>query len=150
MILYTIGFQGAQLPDFLHTLERHGVDLLVDVRDNANTRKSGFSKTALQQALAEVGIGYVHYRGLGTPSPIRKAYAANPDWDWLKRQYLAGIQTQPDLLRELMQQIYQHTCCLMCYEADPAECHRSILTDYLHDQLDPEIEVRHLMVDEAK
>ena len=150
MILYTIGYQGATLPDFLNTLERRGVDLLVDVRDNANSRKPGFSKTALKAALQEVGIGYLHYRALGTPSNIRKAYAANPDWDWLERQYLAGIQAQPDLLRELMGNIYRHTCCLLCYEADPAECHRSILAGYLHDQLDPEIEVRHLVVDEVK
>lgn len=150
MILYTIGYQGANLPDFLKTLERRGVDLLVDVRDNANSRKSGFSKTALKAALEAVGIGYLHYRALGTPGAIRKAYAANPDWDWLERQYLAGIQAQPDLLRELMGNIYRHTCCLLCYEADPAECHRSILASYLHDQLDPEIEVRHLLVDEVK
>ncbi len=150
MILYTIGFQGAHLPEFLNTLERSGVDLLVDIRENAISRKPGFSKNALRDALAEVNIGYVHYRALGPIRAVRQTYAKTHDWDWLKQQYLESIQTQPDLLRELMAQIYQHTCCLLCFEADPALCHRSILAQYLHDELDPEIEVRHLLVDEVK
>ena len=147
MILYTIGFQGSSLADFLKTLDRHKIDLLIDIRENAISRKPGFSKNALKAALQEVGIDYIHYRALGPSRDVRKTYAANQNHNWLKQQYLEAINAQPDLIRELMELIYQHTCCLMCLEADPAICHRTILANYLHNQLDPEIEIQNLFVD---
>src|SRR5690606_27524254 len=72
-MIFTIGYEGAQLPDFLATLENADVKLLVDVREVSVSRRKGFAKTALSQAVAGVGMEYVHLRGLGAPKPGREA-----------------------------------------------------------------------------
>src|SRR5690606_33391533 len=61
----TIGYQATTVPAFLHSLTQEGVELLVDVRAVASSRRPGFSKTALAANLASVGIDYLHLRGLG-------------------------------------------------------------------------------------
>ena len=63
----TIGYQGAPTDAVFAALEDAGVDLLVDVRAVAGSRKPGFSKTPFSAGLREHGIDYVHLRGLGTP-----------------------------------------------------------------------------------
>ena len=67
--LYTIGYQGRSLEEFLAVLRREGIGCVVDVRRNALSRKPGFSKTALREALAGAGIDYLHLRRLGIERP---------------------------------------------------------------------------------
>jgi uncharacterized protein (DUF488 family) len=60
----TIGYEGAALEDFLSTLKRARVSLLLDVREIALSRRKGFSKSALSAALSSFGIDYRHERAL--------------------------------------------------------------------------------------
>jgi uncharacterized protein (DUF488 family) len=71
--LFTIGYEGATMGEFLAALQAAGVERLIDVRAVPNSRRPGFSKTPLRNALAEVGIEYVHLRALGTPAAGREA-----------------------------------------------------------------------------
>ena len=71
--LFTIGYEGRTLDEFLDRLGGSGAKLLIDVRAIAASRRPGFSKTALAGALAEVGIDYLHLRSLGTPKAGREA-----------------------------------------------------------------------------
>jgi uncharacterized protein (DUF488 family) len=71
--LFTIGYEGASLSDFIVTLQNSGVERLLDVREVAQSRRPGFSKTALSTALAEADIGYTHLRQLGDPKAGRDA-----------------------------------------------------------------------------
>jgi uncharacterized protein (DUF488 family) len=73
MILSTIGYESATLPDVIGTLRTAGVKVVVDVRAVAASRRAGFSKTMLRASLAAEGIGYEHLRSLGTPKPGREA-----------------------------------------------------------------------------
>ena len=73
MKLFTIGYEGATMADFLAALGAAGVRRVIDVRALPLSRRSGFSKTPLKNALAEVGIDYVHLKALGTPPSGRAA-----------------------------------------------------------------------------
>lgn len=65
--IVSIGYEGRTIESFVVELQRAGVQTVADVRLNAISRKAGFSKTRLRDALAAVGIDYVHLRSLGNP-----------------------------------------------------------------------------------
>lgn len=72
VVIRTVGYEGAEIGAFVARLVGEGIGCLIDVRANAISRKVGFSKTRLRQSCEDVGIGYVHLRGLGIPSAERK------------------------------------------------------------------------------
>jgi uncharacterized protein (DUF488 family) len=115
------------------------------VRERAQSRRRGYSKTALAAALNEAGIQYKHLRALGTPPSIRTPYKLDHDFAVLRRGYLAHLATQQEALDELAELARQAHVCLLCYEAEPGACHRSLITDRLQElgQLDG---VQHLNV----
>ena len=73
MKIFTIGYEGVTQGEFLAALEGAGVARVIDVRALPLSRRPGFSKTPLKNALAEVGIDYVHLKALGTPPEGREA-----------------------------------------------------------------------------
>lgn len=128
MRIYTIGYENATVGDFLHALTEAGVKRVIDVRAVPNSRRPGFSKTPLRNALAEVGIEYVHLRALGTPADGRAAARAGRHQD-LVRIY-AGQLELPEAMAEGAQMIdlaKEKPSALLCYERDPAGCHRTLL-----------------------
>ncbi len=72
--LYTVGYEGLSLPHFLDRLAQANVSRLIDVRELPLSRRPGFSKTKLSEALGDSGIEYVHMRLLGNPKPNRERY----------------------------------------------------------------------------
>src|SRR5437764_11327679 len=73
MKLATIGYERETQSAVIAKLQAAGVEVVVDVRAVASSRRAGFSKTLLAASLNEAGIGYVHLRELGTPKPGRIA-----------------------------------------------------------------------------
>ena len=130
--LLTIGYEDAELGAFLATLHAAGVTLLVDTRERAQSRRRGYSKTALGLALKERGIGY-HLRALGTPPAIRKAYKLDRDFAALKAGYAIHLATQGAALDELGALAARERVVLLCYEANPATCHRSLIAGRLQE-----------------
>jgi uncharacterized protein (DUF488 family) len=125
--LFTIGYEQAKLDAVLGEIKRAKVDLLVDTRAVAASRRPGFSKRQLVASLDEAGIGYIHLQKLGTPSEGRQAARAG-DLDKLWRIYDKHIKTRQAqaALSELLALIKSgKRVCLLCYERDPNECHRS-------------------------
>ena len=125
--LFTIGYEKAKPAAVLGELKRAKVDLLVDTRAVAASRRPGFSKRQLAAALDEAGIAYIHLQKLGTPSEGRQA-ARSGDFDTLWRIYDKHIKTPEaqGALGELLALIKSgKRVCLLCYERDPSECHRS-------------------------
>jgi uncharacterized protein (DUF488 family) len=143
--LATIGYQAATVRSFLDALQEAGVELLVDVRAVPSSRRPGFSKSRLAANLAEAGIGYVHLRGLGTPAEGRAAARAGhyAQLRTIFREHLAtpGARAELDELADLVRS--SRRVCLLCFEADPEHCHRSMVADAL-GALVP-VEVTHLM-----
>ncbi len=123
--LWTIGYEKAAFADFVATLRGAGVQTVIDVRDLPLSRRPGFSKRSLAAGLAEAGIGYAHLRALGTPPAGR---AANRQRQWplfwqIVDERLATTEAALDLDRAA-DLAGAAPSCLLCYEADPATCHR--------------------------
>jgi uncharacterized protein (DUF488 family) len=125
--LFTIGYQQAKPDAVLGELKRARVELLVDTRAVAASRRPGFSKRQLAASLDAAEIAYLHLQKLGTPSEGRAAARAG-DLETLWRIYDKHIKTPQaqEALDELIALIKSgKRVCLLCYERDPAECHRS-------------------------
>lgn len=128
MHIFTIGYEGATVGEFIAALQVAGVERVIDVRAVPNSRRPGFSKTPLRNALAEVGIEYVHLRALGTPAEGRAAARAGRHAD-LRRIY-AGQLELPDAIAQgaqMLELAAEKPSALLCYERDPACCHRALL-----------------------
>ncbi|HEX2202320.1 MAG TPA: DUF488 domain-containing protein [Longimicrobium sp.] len=140
----TIGYEGTTVPRFLDALREAGVELLVDVRAVASSRRPGFAKTALAANAGGIGVDYLHLRGLGTPAEGRSAARAgrHAEMHAVFRAHLATPTAQDDLetLADLVRS--GRRVCLLCFEADPAHCHRTLVAEALA-ALVP-IDVRHL------
>ncbi len=133
--LFTIGYEGAALDDFLRRLRAAGVDVVVDVRELPISRRKGFSKSTLAEALAKQGIGYVHKRELGAPREIRYELRETGDYTGYFRRFNAYLKTQKDALDRLVEDCVG-AVALMCFERDPKECHRSAVARELGKLLD--------------
>ena len=130
MRIFTIGYEGATQGEFLAALEDAGVKRVIDVRAVPNSRRPGFSKTPLRNALAEAGIDYVHLRALGTPADGRAAARAGRHAD-MARIY-AGQLELPEAMAEGAQMLdlaNEKPSAVLCFEREPAECHRTLLLD---------------------
>jgi uncharacterized protein (DUF488 family) len=128
MRIFTIGYEGATMGEFLATLQKMGVERVIDVRAVPNSRRPGFSKTPLRNALAEIGIDYVHLRALGTPAAGREAARAGRKAE-LERIYAGQLET-PQAMAEgamMLDLASEKPSALLCYERDPACCHRTLL-----------------------
>jgi uncharacterized protein (DUF488 family) len=143
----TIGYEGATMRRFLDALREGGVELLVDVRAVAGSRRPGFSKTSLAAHLDEAGIGYLHLRGLGTPADGRAAARAgrHDEMREIFAEHLATPAAQADLATLAERVRSGPRVCLLCFEADPAHCHRSLVAAALAEIVP--IDVVHLAPD---
>jgi uncharacterized protein (DUF488 family) len=130
MRIFTIGYEGATQAEFLAALAAAGVKRVIDVRAVPNSRRPGFSKTPLRNALAEAGIDYVHLRALGTPADGRAAARAGKHAE-MARIY-AGQLELPEAMVQGAQMLDLAAECpsaVLCYEREPAECHRTLLLE---------------------
>ena len=128
MRIFTIGYEGVTQAEFLAALKQARVERVIDVRAVPNSRRPGFSKNLLRNALAEEGIDYVHLRALGTPADGRAAARAGRHED-LKRIY-AGQLELPEAMAESAQMVElagEKRSALLCYEREPGGCHRTLL-----------------------
>jgi uncharacterized protein (DUF488 family) len=128
--LATIGYQTATQDEVIGRLKAAGAELVIDVRAVASSRRAGFSKSLLAGSLAEAGIDYLHLRGLGTPKPGREAARAGRPLE-MRAIFEAHLE-EPQAQMELMQAIDlagARPCALLCFEDDPAQCHRRIVAE---------------------
>jgi uncharacterized protein (DUF488 family) len=135
MTVWTIGYERLLPGALVAELEAAGVQRVIDVRRRPQSRRAGMSKTRLGELLGGQGIAYEHRRELGTPDDLRplfragrvaqaaEAYrrhveeAAAPALDALAAELRAGPRT-----------------ALLCLEAEPAACHRRVITDALRER----------------
>lgn len=126
----TIGYEATTPAALLDALRAARVETVVDVRALANSRRPGFAKGALSATLAGAGIGYRHLRALGTPAEGRAA-ARSGQPAAMRRifaAHLAGTEAQA-ALAELSDLARRQRVCLLCLEADPARCHRTLVAE---------------------
>jgi len=130
--LYTIGYEKFRVQDFVAALHLARVEVLIDVRDLPLSRKRGFSKTALAAVLEENGITYVHLKGLGDPKLGRQAARAGQH-DQFRRIFGNHMATEvaQRALDRAVELIQARPCCLMCFEQEHCNCHRSIVANHI-------------------
>jgi uncharacterized protein (DUF488 family) len=128
MHIFSIGYEAATMAEFLDALKQAGVERVIDVRAVPNSRRPGFSKNPLRIALAEVGIDYVHLKALGTPAEGRSAARAGRQQE-LERIYAGQLELPEAMVHaEQMRELAaEKPSALLCYEREPAQCHRSLL-----------------------
>src|SRR6478735_464274 len=98
MKIFTIGYEGVTQAEFVAALRQAGVERVIDIRAVPNSRRPGFSKTPLKNALAEVGVDYFHLRALGTPAAGREAARAGRKAE-LEEIYAGQLET-PEAMAE--------------------------------------------------
>jgi len=138
--LATIGYENAALDDVIGRLKGAGVEIVVDVRAVASSRRAGFSKTVLAASLGAAGIAYRHLRGLGTPKPGRQAARAGHVAE-MHRIYNAHLE-EPQAQLELAEACdiaKARTAALLCYEADARSCHREIVAGLIKGRIGCEV-----------
>lgn len=125
--IYTFGYEGLSVEEFIARLRLASVQTVIDVRANPLSRKPGLSKKALALHLSEADIQYVHVVELGCPKAIRDRYRADRNWGAYVRaflQYIAGQRAAVDCVASIAR---RSRCCLICFEADFNFCHRTFV-----------------------
>ena len=139
--IFTIGYEGTTVPEFVDALKAAGADRVIDVRALPLSRRPGFSKSPLRAALADAGIEYVHLKALGTPAEGRAAARAGRHKD-LERIYAGQLELAEAIAQsaQMLDLAAEKPSALLCMEREPAHCHRSLLLDAVA----PDAEVVHL------
>jgi uncharacterized protein (DUF488 family) len=129
-----IGYQQRTVDEFVDDLAGMGVSLVVDVRLTPVSRRPGFSKTALTQALTGAGVAYEHRPELGNPKPNRAGFAGSAgELAVARAAYRALLDDLGSLqaLDQLAEAGEHQLVALLCYEADQRRCHRDVLIEAL-------------------
>jgi uncharacterized protein (DUF488 family) len=132
--IWTVGHSNRPLAEYLRLLIAHGVNLLVDVRTMPGSRHNPqFNFETLRHALENDGIGYVHLPSLGG---LRRRKPDSPNGGWRNASFqgYADYMLTPEFeagLDELQEVAHDARACLMCAEAVPWRCHRSLIADAL-------------------
>lgn len=138
--LATIGYETDTQGGMIARLKAADVELVVDVRAVASSRKAGFSKTLLGDSLKDQGVDYLHLRPLGTPKPGREAARAGRI-DEMRQIFNAHLE-EPEAVLALAQATElakTKRVALLCYEDDPNCCHRQIVAERIRQTLKCEI-----------
>jgi uncharacterized protein (DUF488 family) len=133
--IWTIGYERLLPPEFVAELEAAQIKRLLDVRYRPQSRRPGMSKTRLGDLLADHGIAYEHRRELGTPPDIRFLFKSNR-LDEARAAYRKHVEaTAADALDELAAELATAPrTALMCLEAHPDGCHRTIVAAALRER----------------
>ena len=124
--VFTVGYSGRTVADLIRVLKSNGVRRLIDVRALPLSRRAGFSKTALAAALNAAGIDYVHVREAGNPFRNEADDIAT-----CLRHYRRYLEANPQIVNLVADVAGSRRSALLCVEADPACCHRSVIADCL-------------------
>ena len=151
--IWTIGYERLLPAELVAELQAAGIERLIDVRFRPQSRRPGMSKTRLGELLTDHGIVYEHRKPLGTPPDIRWLYKHNRAHEGAPKFREHVESTAAHELDDLAAELGGHgprgpgslagvrpegetrgrgpRTVLMCLEADPATCHRRVLTEAL-------------------
>lgn len=145
-VLFTIGYEGISLEEYLVRLLKNDVKILIDVRNNPLSMKYGFSKSQLRKYCESLGVKYMHFPQVGIQSNQRQELNSQTDYDKLFADYRKNnlsktTGTQIEILNLLKQ--YKRVA-LTCFEANICQCHRKHLAEAIEKLPEFDYEVRHI------
>lgn len=145
-ILFTIGYEGISLEEYLVRLLKNDVKVLVDVRSNPMSMKYGFSKNELKKYCASIGISYIHFPEVGIQSEQRQELNNQKDYDKLFEIYRKDNLTKTGKSQaEILNLLKQHQrIALTCFEANICQCHRTHLAEAIKVLPGFSYEVKHI------
>jgi uncharacterized protein (DUF488 family) len=144
--LFTIGYEGISLEEYLNRLIKNNVKLLVDVRKNPLSQKYGFSKSSLTRYCGNLGIDYVHIPEVGIDSSKRRELKDQSDYDELFVEYCQTVLKETmDAQNKIIGLLEQYRrIALTCFEAETCQCHRTHLAEKLKDSPDFKYPLMHI------
>ncbi len=129
-MLYTIGYEGLCVEQYVSRLIEKNVSILVDVRRNPLSRKYGFCKSHLIRITDECGIEYLHIPALGIEGSKRRNLKSRSDYDQLFDSYRQSLPQKEDELGRLLDILRDHSrVALTCFEKEHTWCHRNALSE---------------------
>lgn len=144
--LFTIGYEGLSLEEYMNKLLAADIKVLCDVRKNSFSMKYGFNKSQLQMACDGVGIRFIHIPEVGIVANKRKELNTQQDYDVLfedyKKTVLPQTLSQQEEIMELIKTHYR--VAITCFEANICQCHRKHLAEAICQLPDFEYELLHL------
>ncbi len=145
-VLFTIGYEGISLEEYLVRLLKNDVKVLVDVRNNPLSMKYGFSKSQLKKYCASVGIDYMHIPEVGIQSDQRQELNTQSDYDKLFAVYRKNnLSKTTTSQNEILKLLKQHKrIALTCFEANICQCHRKHLAEAIEALPGFDYEVKHI------
>lgn len=144
--LFTIGYEGISLEEYLNRLLQNNVRVLVDVRNNPLSMKYGFSKSQLKRFCENLGLQYVHLPEVGIQSEQRQELKSQKDYDRLfevycKNNLINTVNIQEEILDLLKK---NKRIALTCFEANICQCHRKHLAEAIERLPGFKYEVKHI------
>lgn len=136
--LHGWGYEGQTVEDLITFASGNRIEVIFDVRLNPISRKRGFSKRGLSEALTAAGLVYLHRPALGNPRDNRDGFASPESCagkaahDRFRTEVLDADEAQ-DAIYELSVALTRSSVALLCYEADQRRCHRRLVIDAIAD-----------------
>lgn len=145
-VLFTIGYEGISLEEYLVRLLKNDVKILVDVRNNPLSMKYGFSKSQLKKYCESLGIKYLHFPQVGIQAEQRHELNSQTDYDKLFAAYRKNNLTKTtDTQTEIFNLLKEHKrIALTCFEANICQCHRKHLAEAIEKLPTFDYEVKHI------
>jgi uncharacterized protein (DUF488 family) len=142
--LFTVGYEGRQIDEFLNYLKSHKISRLIDVREIPISRKRGFSKSALKSRLEAERIEYLHFGLLGSPSSIRKKLKEDQDIRSFFEAFSKHLSSQSTVLDQVIHLAEEGNNCLLCFERQAENCHRSTVAQRVMELSNRNLLIHHI------
>lgn len=145
-ILFTIGYEGISLEEYLNRLIKNDVKLLIDVRNNPMSMKFGFSKSQIKKYCESLGIEYLHIPEVGIQSEHRKELRTQKDYDKLFISYKEDTltKTKEYQIKIISLLLEKKRVALTCFEANICQCHRKHLAEAITPIPGCNVELKHI------
>lgn len=140
--IYTAGYEGKPVDEFLNMLMKSGIRRLIDVRYNPISRRYGFHKSTLKRLCSSLEIDYQHLQGLGIPGSARTDLSSMNSYLAIFKEYQCGLVDRREELQNVISLLKSKPSVLVCMEANPQYCHRNVLAQHLMNMV--ELPVKHL------
>jgi uncharacterized protein (DUF488 family) len=140
--IYTAGYEGKTVDEFLNLLMESGISRLIDVRYNPISRRYGFHKSTLLRLCSSLKIDYQHLPGLGIPSSEREHLDSHHKYTALFENYRCNLPSREKDLTNVSRLLQSDPSVLVCMEANPKFCHRNVLAQHLTTLID--MPIKHL------
>jgi uncharacterized protein (DUF488 family) len=132
-IVFTVGYEGLTIDAFLNKLIANNIMAVVDVRNNPQSMKYGFSKKSFSDYIEKAGMKYIHIPELGIPSAMRKGLGKDVSHQTLFQKYETELLPEQEEAKTILLDLVAKypRIALVCFEADHHFCHRHTLVNYL-------------------